>query len=59
METNNKLTIKRILRDHETLCVFLRRNSPHEEQAISRLSELSGISKEFIKLHIDTIRHWI
>lgn len=59
METNMKISIRRILNVHETLSKSLQRNSPQLEQGISELSKLSGINEQFIRLHIEQIRNWI
>lgn len=59
METVNKIKIKHALNANEALCLSLRRNSPTLNEAVLELSELSGLSKEFLLLHIDTIRNWI
>lgn len=59
MEIQNKLTIKKVLRDHEVIARFLQRGSPDLGFGISKLSELSGLNENFIRLNIDKIRNWI
>lgn len=59
MEIQNKLTIKKALRDNEVIGRFLQRGSPDLGFGISKLSELTGLNEYFIRLNIDQIRNWI
>lgn len=59
MPVETRITIRRILNANEALCKLLQRNSLQIDKGVSELSKLSGISENFIKLHIDQIRNWI
>lgn len=59
MDTQNKISIRRIINNNPALAQQLKKNSTTFESAIKEFALLTKINEQFLIQNIDIVRNWI